>query len=48
LGYSQFDFAEAELMTGCAKLTQKYEFPDSAVKKIARIVVPKQKKSRKF
>ena len=36
-------------MAGCSKLTQKYGYPDSAVKKIARIPpTTKPKASRKF
>lgn len=34
-------------MTGCAKLTQKFGYPDSAIKKGQRSVVPLQKKPTK-
>jgi hypothetical protein len=50
LGYFQHDFNEQELMNGCARLTQKYGYPESAVKKVVRISVPNQKpkNERKF
>lgn len=50
LGYHQFDFNETELMNGCAKLTQKYDYPDSAVKKVPRNPNSgiKKKHTRKF
>jgi hypothetical protein len=36
-------------MTGCAKLTQKFGYPDSAIKKGPRSVLPIQKKlTKKF
>jgi hypothetical protein len=36
-------------MTGCAKLTQKFGYPDSAIKKGSRSIVPLQKKiTKKF
>lgn len=47
LGYHQSDFAEDQLMTGCAKLTQKYGYPESAVKKGVRPALQK-KPTRKF
>ena len=34
-------------MTGCAKLTQKFGYPDSAIKKGPRSVIPVQKKPTK-
>jgi hypothetical protein len=50
LGYHQYDFNEAELMSGCAKLTQKYSYPESAIKKVARSSNSSVKKkiARKF
>ena len=44
LGYDQYDFLENELMSGCSKLTQKYGYPDCAVRRVVRLEVPQKKK----
>lgn len=31
-GYDEYTFSEDELMKGCKELTEKYKFPDCAVK----------------
>ena len=33
-------------MGGCSKLTQKYGYPDSAIKKVPKIQIIKKKKSK--
>lgn len=33
LGYYEFAFSEGELISGCSKLTQKYGYPEIAIKK---------------